>query len=254
MRRYVLLLLIGLCSAVWATPLPVQAADSVTGIAAGPYHSCAVMNKQVWCWGTNNLGQLGDGTNMNRAGAVRVIKESDSQPLQNATAVDASVGHSCAIVAKQVWCWGANFEGKLGDGTTTDRLGAVLVKKSDSTPLDNVTAIALGYHFSCAISNKQVWCWGDNQEGEIGDGTIVSADTGAVLADYGTTALANVTQLTAGYQHACAISVAKIYCWGANDKGQLGRGSTSAYELTAAIVEGSSGAKASSVSAGWGHT
>ena len=86
MRRLMWIVVCGLIAMMWPTPVPVAAADSVTAIGVGPYHACAVMNKQVWCWGKNNLGQLGDGTTTNRAGAVRVIKESDGLPLQNATA------------------------------------------------------------------------------------------------------------------------------------------------------------------------
>ncbi len=261
MRRLMWIVVCGLIAMMWPAPAPVAAADSVTAIGVGPYHACAVMNKQVWCWGKNNLGQLGDGTTTNRAGAVRVIKESDGLPLQNATAVDASVGHSCAIVDKQVWCWGSNFEGKLGvPSTDTESLGAVQVQVNGGGVLSNVTAIALGYHFSCAISNAQVWCWGDNQEGEIGDGTTSAANNGAVLADYGGTAFSNVTKIAAGRKFMCAINNAKVYCWGANNVGQLGRGSVSGapgYELDATHVrqEGDTNplTGATDISAGWEH-
>lgn len=261
MHRFAWIVVCGLIAMMWPTPASVAAADSVTAVAAAPYHSCAIMNKQVWCWGKNNLGQLGDGTTTDRAGAVRVIKESGGLPLQNATAVDASVGHSCAIVDKQVWCWGSNFEGKLGvSSADTESLGAVQVQVAGGGALSNVTAIALGYHFSCAISNAQIWCWGDNQEGEIGDGTTSAANNGAVLADYGGTALTNVTKIAAGRKFVCAISAGVVYCWGANNVGQLGRGSVTGapgYELDATHVrqEGSLSplTGATDISAGWEH-
>jgi alpha-tubulin suppressor-like RCC1 family protein len=72
---------------------------------------------EVWCWGLNDFGQLGDGTKIDHAAPARVTG------LSNVVSVSASSEHTCALEAdKSVWCWGLNHFGELGDGTTTDSL------------------------------------------------------------------------------------------------------------------------------------
>lgn len=238
MRKWIVLVLVII---LWLAGLPdaspVDAADSVTSIGLGANFSCAVSNKQVWCWGRNQLGQLGDGTEVDRVGAVQVTKVTDSLPLVGATKVAAGYNHACAIVNKQVWCWGNNSVGELGiSNATTKSSRAVLVQKESGGTLEAVTDIALGTAFSCAISNKQVWCWGANASGQLGDNSTSEALSGAIQASNGGAPLSNVTAIATGDSHACAVITGAVWCWGANDVGQLGNDTTSSSELLAVQV------------------
>ena len=157
-----------------STPVPVTGLPDVVAIAAGPAHSLAVTaNGQVWAWGDNSTGQLGDGTTANSATPVPVVGLPADDPVVAVGAGGFSrVGaHSLARTkGGRVFAWGWNCCGQLGDGTTTDSVTPVLVK---SLPLnDPVIAIAAGAAHSLALTaSRQVWAWGYNDHGQLGDGT-----------------------------------------------------------------------------------
>jgi alpha-tubulin suppressor-like RCC1 family protein len=103
--------------------VPVSAlGTTVSAIAAGPAHSCAISAGKVFCWGSNSSGQLGDGTATSRPSPTRVTG------ITGATALSLGSGHGCAILSTGgVRCWGTNSSGELGDGTTQPRTGGVAV-------------------------------------------------------------------------------------------------------------------------------
>jgi len=140
-------------------------------------------------------------------------------PLTNVVQIASGWAHTCAIVgAGAVKCWGTNFNGALGDGTTSDR----------STPVDviglqaGVTALALGSAHSCALTAAgAVKCWGSNWAGELGDGTQVQRLVPVDVIGLG----AGVKAISAGADHTCAITATnRVMCWGYNAWGQLGDG------------------------------
>jgi alpha-tubulin suppressor-like RCC1 family protein len=139
--------------------------------------------------------------------------------------------HSCAVVAGgMARCWGWNEDGQLGRGTTTPTERAVLVRNSSNTgPLRDVVALALGTSHACALlGSGQVRCWGANSEGQVGDGTEQERHLPRpVLAPTGSGRLTNVTQISASEQHTCArLRNGQVRCWGRNESGQLGNGTT----------------------------
>jgi alpha-tubulin suppressor-like RCC1 family protein len=147
-------------------PVAVRGLRGVTGgIAAGGLHGCAVSTAgAARCWGANSEGQLGDGTTAGRPTAAAV------RPLPGMTAaVAAGEMHSCArSAAGVVHCWGNNWEGQIGDGSTGNRLTPVEVTGLPG----GVAAIGLGARHSCAATSAgQLWCWGKNISGQLGDGT-----------------------------------------------------------------------------------
>jgi len=146
-----------------------------------------------------------------------------------ATAVSAGFEHTCAIAGGKVKCWGANDHGQLGDGTTTDR--ATPVDVALPAGAGAASAISAGYVNTCAVVGdlKEVYCWGDNTTGALGDGTMTLRTTpvkvggglahvSAIAAGGGANTGANVTY----YGHTCAIAAGVVLCWGGNDSGQLG--------------------------------
>ena len=171
------------------------------------------------CWGYNNNGRLGDGTTTTSSTPVAV-----SLPAgRTATALALGDWHSCAILDDgSAMCWGYNAFGQLGDGTTTDSNIPVAVNLPAGR---TATALAVGGYHSCAIlDDGSAMCWGYNFYGQLGDGTTTYSSTPvAVILPAGRTA----TALALGGAHSCAIlDDASTMCWGYNNYGQLGDGTT----------------------------
>lgn len=157
----------GTTTTFWLTPVDVSGlTNGVAAIVTGASHSCAqTAAGGVKCWGLNGNGQLGDGTATQRLTAVNV-----TGLTSGVAAITAGLSHTCALTTGGgVKCWGLNTYGQLGDGTTTQRLTPVDVSGLTS----GVTAIAAGQNHTCAlVSGVGVKCWGQNNEGELGDGTM----------------------------------------------------------------------------------
>lgn len=154
-------------------PVAITGVSGAVQIAAGDGHSCVVTSgNEVWCWGENGKGQLGDGTQVERTAPAKV-------PGVTATTVAASINHTCAAGTNGVSCWGGNlddmgmFAGKLGDGSTEmQRLTPTPV-----TGLSAASALTTGDQLTCAISAGDAYCWGKNDDGELGDGTTTPSSS-----------------------------------------------------------------------------
>jgi alpha-tubulin suppressor-like RCC1 family protein len=198
--------------------------SGVTAIAAGWDHTCALKGGQVYCWGLNAEGQLGDGTTTNRTTPTLVAD--GAMGNSGVTAVDAGVYHTCALKGGQVYCWGRNAEGQLGDGTTTQRITPTLVADGEMGN-SGVTAVDAGLGHTCALKGGQVYCWGWNGYGQLGDGTATSSNTPTLVAD-GAMGNSGVTAVAAGGYHTLGLKdTTCLFAWGRNNYGQLGDGGTS---------------------------
>lgn len=193
----------------------VSTKDCLVGqIAAGANHTCALAAGGARCWGSNESGQLGNGTvaSAGRAPAV------DS--ATGVSALAAGARHTCALMAAAggVRCWGANQAGQLGDGTTTERHAPPA-----TDALTGVSAIAAGANHTCVLTQAGgVRCWGANESGQLGDGTTTGRDRPPT-----TDVLSGVKAIAAGANHTCALLMTGgVRCWGANTFGQLGDGTT----------------------------
>lgn len=201
-------------------PAPARPAspDSVFRLAAGGWHTCALLKDGcVKCWGDNSDGQLGDGTRYQRSTVV------DVAALAGVTAVAAGGLHTCALTsAGGVKCWGEGWDGQLGRGWC----GAA----SSASPVDvvglpdDVVAITAGFLHTCALTGSgRVKCWGQNLVGQLGDGTRVGACGPRDVAGL----TGGVIAVAAGGYHTCAVmSAGGLKCWGENEWGQLGDGTT----------------------------
>ncbi len=227
-------------------------------VAAGGDHSCAVTTTGgLKCWGDNTYGELGDGTTTSRTTPVDVVGLTSG-----VAAVAAGAGlfgeHTCALTtAGGVKCWGANFYGQLGNGQACPFICSTPVDVSGLT--SGAAAISAGSGYACAVTTGGgVKCWGDNSYGELGDGTT----TGSTIPLDVMALTSGVTAVSAGGDHACAVTMAGgLKCWGANQFGQLGVGTSSGPQTCGAttcsttqldVMSLTSGVAA--VSAGGSHT
>jgi alpha-tubulin suppressor-like RCC1 family protein len=224
---------------------------NVTQIAAGGSHVCARRTDgQVRCWGTSALGQLGNGDDANVNPLPTAVQNvAGTGPLQNVVQVTAGIQHSCARLAnKQVRCWGADYQGQLGNGAPTGvYLRPVAVRKVDgSANIGNVTNLSTGSWHTCAVlGSGQARCWGDGGEGQLGEGNdddrtlpVVVEHPGADLdSNLDNGVLTGVVQVAAGGQHTCfRLSNDRVRCTGDNAQGQLGLGVTGADQWVPNLV------------------
>jgi alpha-tubulin suppressor-like RCC1 family protein len=181
-------------------------------------HACAIRRSgQLYCWGSNTYGQLGDGTKTDRSYPTPV-----STNFTDWVVVSTGGLHTCAIRRTgQLYCWGKNSTGQLGTDTRADELSPAPI----STEFSDWTALSAGGRHTCAIRrNGHLYCWGDNSSGQLGDGTKMDRLSPIPVS----TEFTDWIQVSAGGAHTCAIRRnGNLYCWGNNDFGQLGDGSTS---------------------------
>lgn len=192
-------------------------------VSAGADFSCgATPAGTAFCWGRNAAGALGDGTATDRAEPVAVAMPAGVR----FDSVSAGQDHTCGVTPEgAVYCWGGNTFGQLGTGDLLDRRAPAPVRAPSGVRFSNVSAAA---RFTCARATTDVvYCWGLNQTGQLGNaqnaGTanpnplplpVAGGPFGSVGATQG---------------HACAIGrrdgfQGLVFCWGANESGQLGRG------------------------------
>lgn len=236
-----------LCLTVGWLPIPSKevdaagAAEFVTtpAIAQGYYHSIGLASDgSVWAWGNNQKGQLGNNSMTSRSGPVRTTLLNEVK--------DIAAGARYSIALKDdgtVWAWGQNEHGELGDGTTTDRLTPVQV-----TGLEAISHIAgaVGYHALALANDGIVWAWGQNEAGQLGDGTL-EFRSGPVQVS----GLTDVVDIASGGYYSLALKDdGTVWAWGNNSNGELGDGTT-ANRLTPVQVSGLSDVQA--IAAGGNH-
>jgi alpha-tubulin suppressor-like RCC1 family protein len=203
---------------------------AAVALAAGGAHSCAVLaDGAVWCWGQNPYGALGDGSTRDSAAPRAVVGL--REPVAS---LAAGQYHTCARTRSgAVKCWGLNIWGALGDGTLDNRTLPVGV----ALPAPAVALSTLANHTCAVVDDGGVWCWGLNRYGAVGDGTHGNRVAPVRVASVD----GRATAVATGDWHTCVtLDDGSMRCWGANDHGQLGDGTTTA-RSRATHVEGLDG-------------
>jgi alpha-tubulin suppressor-like RCC1 family protein len=214
-------------------PTLVLGAHKFTQVSAGFIHTCGVTPNafgsatEAYCWGFTANGALGNDKTgyMTNVPALVLGGHQFDQ-------VSAGVDYTCGTVGIEGgvgYCWGANGHGQLGDGTTSSRVRPRhVVGLKPRYPLNNVSA---GIAHTCGVTiNREAFCWGANEFGQLGDGTTNDHKRPVPVA----LGLYSFDQLSASGQHTCGVTVEfrgpdfrpmyVAYCWGRNDHGQLGDG------------------------------
>ncbi|MFZ3266287.1 MAG: choice-of-anchor D domain-containing protein [Terriglobales bacterium] len=230
-----------------STPAGVSGlSGQATAIAVGGSFSCALLSGgTVECWGYNYSGQLGNSTNSGTLNA-NPLPLPVSGLSGAVTAIAADDDHTCALLVNgTVQCWGANSNGELGNGNTTNSSTPVGVSGLSGP----ATALAAGSSFTCALlSNGTVECWGSNYYGQLGNDSNTSSDVPVAVSS-----LSGAAAVAAGVEHTCALLAnGTVQCWGLNEFGQLGNGGNTNTDAPGTPVSGNTlpGAGAKQISSG----
>jgi alpha-tubulin suppressor-like RCC1 family protein len=232
---------------VTTTPVKVSGGLSFVAVSAGGYHTCGIITGgSAYCWGLNSGGQLGDGTNSDRAAPVAVI--AGLIGVVPFVTLSAGNNYTCGVSKTGAGqCWGDNSYGQLGVGTQYRSTTAPVAVAGSLT----LGAIAAGGVHTCALDTVGLaYCWGDNSSGELGNTNASSSQPVSVAGGLRFTTIGasssvvftsdsyygNTTTITG---HSCGITTGgTAYCWGSNGSGALGVGRSQSWSQMPLKVAG----------------
>ncbi len=225
-------------------------------IDVGNYHVCAnSLAGDGFCWGKNDFGQLGNGTNNNRSTPFAVTT---SGVLAGKTIVGTAAGynHTCVVDnLGKVYCWGYNSQGQLGNGRSAIDNNPFPTAVVTTGPISGkkVIKVNAGDAHTCAITDDgSAYCWGGNIYGQLGTGGTANSFVPAAVNTSGVLNGKTVVDISAGYQHTCVVtSDGGAYCWGFNSHGQLGNNSLRDSSVPVAVA---GGLRFKRITAGHHHT
>lgn len=197
-------------------PVEVVNLTNAASVVAGAEFSCALTTSNgVKCWGSGSSGQLGHGSFNSSPTPVDV-----TGLTSDVVAITSGLSHACAVKSDgSVVCWGKNDKFQLGNNGGNSN---VPVQVTNLGIGSGATSIAAGGTHTCAIVNSSVQCWGNNQNGQLGNGSVVNSYTPVTASSL----TSEVTALSVGGNHSCALHSSGMMCWGNNLAGQLGDGTT----------------------------
>ena len=211
-------------------------------VVAGGQHTCAISTpmtgSQIYCWGWNSLGQVGNGAAGGRDSVPQPVVASAAFPgramdlptpgagnFAGAT-IAAGYDHTCALdPVGLAFCWGSNAKGQLGTAALGFGPGQISAVPIDVAGGISFVAITAGEAHTCGLTfGGEVWCWGSNERGQLGNSGLGVGPFSVSATPVQVTAPGLVFMaVSAGDQHTCAITVNnRALCWGDNQYGQLG--------------------------------
>lgn len=212
--------------------------NAVSNVAGGWKSTCAILtsNSQLYCWGSNEFGQLGNGSTDTTINTPTPALTADPVGANAVKSVALGFAHACALLASnsQMYCWGHNIYGQMGQGATNTPGANVFTPIQPMSPIGTnaVSSIAGANGTTCAVvtSNQQLYCWGYNSSGQLGTGSISPSVIPAPTQPANPIGAASITTMRMGHRSVCVNKSgdSALYCWGMNDYGQQGNGTTSA--------------------------
>lgn len=231
-----------------STPTKIFLPEAASEVALGGEHTCINSSKGIICWGSNSSGQLGAGLDLS-VGSVNVTQASAILPpgydgVHNWRSLVAGEDFTCAINGSddKPYCWGDNTGGKLGVG---DSVTPVLTPRTVANiPSLKYHRLVAGKKHTCIHGvtdpgKVEVYCWGDNTYGQVGNGSVGAVVAQAVSVNFGFPLVDGLfLKLTAGAAHTCALyspsyPKKEMWCWGDNHRSQLGIAASSATDYRA---------------------
>lgn len=217
--------------ATHATPVAVAGGLTFSTLTVGPDHACGLTAQgNAYCWGAAGFGEIGNGS-------TPPMLQTTPAPVSGGLhfkSLSAGNVYTCGVTTgNKAYCWGFNLDGALGDSAVIHT----------TTP----TAVAGGIAFSsistwgtngnsgttCGLTpSGKAYCWGDDSRGQLGGASVTPLGCNAGRATCATSPVpvsGNLTfsTIAVGGWHVCGVTTdGGIYCWGANDYGQLGNGTT----------------------------
>jgi alpha-tubulin suppressor-like RCC1 family protein len=224
-------------SSTFSVGLPNVKLIGLKQVETGNSHACATTyDSQIYCWGKNTYARLGIGSDTpSQSNVPMAVVNSGVLSGKSIISISSGTTHTCVVASdRKAYCWGQNNNGQLGDGGASGYQSAVPVAVDTTGSLSgkSLLSIAAGEYFTCALaSDSQVYCWGDNDYGALGNNNLdVDSSTPVpVNTTNGTSSLfgKSVVSIASGGAHVCAVATdGSAHCWGWNDKGQLGNNST----------------------------
>jgi alpha-tubulin suppressor-like RCC1 family protein len=224
---------------------------SVASVSVGDELSCALtLAGAVFCWGANFIGQVGTGVFNDQPGDPIGIAVPTQVVGLGSGVTQLAVGsfHSCVIkLGGGVSCWGADGVGELGDGNVNSRSAVPIGVSTMASGAQQLTA---GADHTCAVkTDGSLWCWGDNTQGDLGDGNDTITPVPVLI-----TGLAHVSAVDAGFAHTCAISHGALFCWGDGQDSTIFNGLTGFPAFSFTPVRIKRAGCTAAVSVGLAHT
>lgn len=251
------------------SPVPIQVGGALTGltvtdIGGTSNATCAIANSKIYCWGSNSMGVTGRGVTAGGTLTPTLVTAGGTATTlpaaYTATKLSTSGSRSrvmCAIAGGKAYCWGENDNGSVGDGTITQRL--IPTKVSESTGLSGKTVTAIsqdgytsngagGFAHVCAIASGVLYCWGENGDGQLGNGSTsdYSFSPVAVVTNTGLSGK-TIQDVQVGLRHSCVRASGGVYCWGYNSSGQVGDNSYISRSSPVAVAQQPGGLTSSNV-------
>ncbi len=215
-------------------------------LSTGSDHTCAYENQNLYCWGSNKFGQLGN--NEKNRKILKFNHDLLECDRKNIKALSAGFEQTCIIVDddRKITCWG-----RMSSKSS-------ITPPTEVTGLTHIKQVGLGQYHKCALlQDETVKCWGDNRYGQLGNNSTTNSNTPSFVYKSSTdkTPLSHVKQLTVGYFHNCVIvgENRTVKCWGKNDYAQLGGGNFDRW-MEKTPVDVVSLTEVSEIQSGWNHT
>ena len=203
--------------------------EMFTSVTVGKNHSCGLTNLyKAFCWGSGSVGQLGTGSILPNQDIPMSVDSSSFSPSEVFTKLASGNLFSCGLTnLSNIYCWGEGALYRLGNGSSTTK------PKPEKVTLSNLAAGEKFIDFdsdthSCAVTNySNVFCWGNNTFGQIGDGTTINRDIPYQIDSSNLSGNEKFKSVSVGEEHSCGVTnQSRVYCWGKNSNGEIGDDST----------------------------
>ena len=210
---------------------------TITSISAGRNVTCAVASGQAYCWGENQYGQLGNNNATTPSNIPVAVSTSGVLASKTVTQVDVGIEHACAVADGAAYCWGANYDGRLGNGGNTQMNVPVTVTAASGILAGKtVTQIDAGHYNTCATASGLAYCWGENDYGQLGNNTMPNdSNVPVAVSTAGVLAGKTISSVSFNTQDGCALAAGQAYCWGRNSSGTSGTGGYTTNQVPVAV-------------------